>query len=257
MTVQQAQAALTEYVRQFLIPDLASQKDREAAVEALNIPSTLAMKSMHLGMFYGVAVTERFKRYEKRKERGWQGLVLGKASKGPGIVHANWMPKFELAMRCDPQRAEQALESHAGHSMFVGWLFEIHTSSDPWVHDGGSFLYQWARVERLPEACFLFCNNGLRSDGCFLHPDEYVYAARLLMGLPISLNLTDRVRSAGLHKRQQHTDLHMTLQPLAPQNPPQPGLPGEDQVCTPDPPPRNSSQPVQPALPQHCYLSPS
>jgi hypothetical protein len=70
MTVQQAQAALKGYVRDALIPDLASRDDQDKAVEALDIPSTLAIKAMHLGMFYATAAMEGFKRYEKRKESG-------------------------------------------------------------------------------------------------------------------------------------------------------------------------------------------
>ena len=103
MTVEQAQAALKDFVREDLTPDLDSQYDRDVAAGDLDRPGTLATKAMALGMFYGVAVKERFKRYEKRREGGWEGLVLGKASNGPGIVHANWIPKFELAMRCDPK----------------------------------------------------------------------------------------------------------------------------------------------------------
>jgi hypothetical protein len=213
MTVEQAQAALKDFVRQDLIPDLDSQDDRDVAARDLDRPSTLATKAMALGMFYGLAVKERFKRYEKRREGGWEGLVLGKASNGPGIVHENWIPKFELAMRCDPKRAEQALEAHGSHSMFVGWLFTIKESSDPWVHDRGGFLYQWGRVVPLPESCFLFCNHSLRTDASFLSPDEYVYAVRLLVGLPISANLEESVRRAGLFKRQQYTDLRTIVQP--------------------------------------------
>ena len=111
---------------------------------------------------------------------------------------------------------------------------------------------------RLPEACFLFCNHSLRTDTSFLSPDEYVYAARLLVGLPISANLEESVRRACLFKRQQYMDLRMIVQPRVPQGLRTrapcshasriiPGLSSHQ---------HNSSHPAAHPLPRHNFLLP-
>lgn len=143
---------------------------------------------MHLGLYYAMAVAEHSKGWEKRKDGGWAGLVVGKA--GPGaLVDSNWMPDFELAMRFDPLRAGHS-RSRGSHSLFVGFLVEVSDkapgTSDPWVHKSGTHLYKWVRVVPLPEACLLFCNNGFWTDGAILSDDEYVFAVRLLIGLPVA-----------------------------------------------------------------------
>lgn len=176
--------------------------------EGLDEWGALCCAKLLIGPAYVVVAMELgVKDVETREYGGYEGLVLLRQDQGKGMVHVDWMPAFELAMRVDPLRCTQQEHWHPGQVTCVAWLRKLPPEQAVvrvWAHPVAgrrrrSHAYEVCRVASLTPGLIPVTGFAQKND-VGLTREQYVYAVHRLVGLPVPEHLEDQVRRQAAYR---------------------------------------------------------